>query len=70
MGSVGDKMNWLSSYSAIGIVWSRHQNQKLCQKESPQEEAYHSGIVSLLADTAGADPSPQPSCGLGCHFGT
>lgn len=43
---------------------------KLSQIQSPQEEAYHSGTVSLLAGTAVAGPSPQPSCGLGCHFGT
>lgn len=52
-----DSLGWLSESRLSGL-------------ESPQEEAYHSGIVSLLAGTAGADPSPQPSCGLGCHFGT
>lgn len=31
---------------------------------------YRSETVSLLAGTAAADPSPQPSCGHGCHFGT
>ena len=82
VSSGGDRMEWLSyrsalegdalGYRASGGRRSRVQSlrKETLSGTEPQEGAYRSGTESLLAGTAAAGPSPQPSCVLGCHCGT
>ena len=59
-------------FRASGRRRSRAQSlgKETVSGTEPREGAYRSGTVSLLAGTAAAGPSPQPSCVLGCHCGT